>query len=94
MFRRSYLETYQQWRQETTNAVDKAGRVLPRPTTLNGEFSTIRRMFREVALAQGFITRGKLPDIPNAKVPKDQLFRRSAFSAEEWVQLEKTTRLY
>jgi len=94
LFRRSYLDTYQQWRQETTNAVDKAGRVLPRPTTLNGEFSTIRRMFREVALAQGFITRDQLPEIPTAKVPKDQSFRRSALSAEEWIQLEKTARLY
>ena len=94
LFRRTYLDTYQQWRQETTNAVDKAGRVLPRPTTLNGEFSTIRRMFREVALAQGFITRDQLPEIPTAKVPKDQSFRRSAFSGEEWIQLEKTARLY
>ena len=94
LFRRSYLETYQQWRQETTNAADKAGRVLPRPTTVNGEFSTIRRMFREVALAQGFIKMDQLPDIPNAKVPKDQSFRRSACSAEEWIQLEKTSRLY
>ena len=94
LFRRSYLETYQQLRQETTNAVGKAGRVLPRPTTLNGEFSTIRRMFREMALAQGFITRDQLPDIPNAKVPKDQSFRRTAFSAEGLIQLEKTARLY
>ena len=74
--------------------MDKAGRVMPRPTTLNGEFFTIRRMFREVALAQGFVTRNQLPAIPNAKVHKDQSFRRSAFSAEEWIQLEKTARLY
>ena len=94
LFRRTYLDTYQQWRQDTTDALDKAGRVLPRPTTLNGEFSTIRRMFREVALAEGFITRDQLPEIPSAKVPKDQSYRRSAFSAEEWVQLEKTARLY
>ena len=26
----------------------------------------------------------------DSKVPKDQSFRRSAFSAEEWIQLEKT----
>ena len=63
--------------------MDKAGRVLPRPTTLNGEFSTIRRMSRELSLAKGFTTSDQLPDIPNAKVPKDQPFRRSAFSAEE-----------
>ena len=81
LFRRSYVEIYQSWRQETADVVDKAGRVLPRPTTLNGEFSTIRLMFREVALAKGFITRDQLPDISNAKVPKDQSFRRSSFSA-------------
>ena len=51
-------------------------------------------MFREVALEQGFFTRNQLPDIPKAKVSKDQSFRRSAFSAEEWIQLEKTSRLY
>ena len=94
LFRRTYLDTYQQWRQEKTDALDKQGQILPRPTTLNGEFSTIRRMFREVALAGGFITRDQLPDIPTAKVPKGQSFRRHAFSAEEWVQLEKTSRLY
>lgn len=51
-------------------------------------------MFREVALEQGFFTRNQLPDIPKAKVSKDQSFRRSAFSAEEWIQLEKTACLY
>ena len=94
LFRRSYLDAYQQWRQETTDAVDKQGQVLARPTTLNGEFSTIRRMFREIALAGGFITRDQLPDIPTAKVPRGQSFRRQALSAEERIQLEKTSRLY
>lgn len=44
-------------------------------------------MWREVALAQGFITREQLPEIPYAKAGKDQSFRRSSFSAEEWTQL-------
>jgi len=94
LFRRTYLDTYALWRQETTAEVDKQGRQLPRPTTLNGEFSTIRRMFREIALAEGFITRDQMPEIPTAKVPKEQSFRRHAFTAEEWVELEKSSRLY
>lgn len=51
-------------------------------------------MWREIALAQGFITREQLPDIPYAKASKDQSFRRSAFNAEEWRQLERTARTY
>ncbi|MDM7958886.1 MAG: site-specific integrase [Synechococcus sp. WH 8007] len=94
LVRRGFLDSYQHWREETTNEVDKQGRRLPRPTTLNGEFSTIKRMWREVALSQGFITRDQLPEIPYAKAGKDQSFRRSSFSAEEWTQLERTARLY
>jgi hypothetical protein len=59
-----------------------------------GEFSPIKRMWREVALAKGFITRDQLPEIPYAKAGKDQSFRRSALSAEEWTKLERTARLY
>ena len=64
LVRRGFLDGYQHWREETTNEPDKQGRKLPRPTTLNGEFSTIKRMWREVALAQGFVTRDQLPEIP------------------------------
>ena len=94
LLRRTALDAYQHWREEKNSALDKAGRKLPRPTTLNGEFSTIRRMFKEIALTQGYITREQLPEIPTAKVPKDQSFRRSALTSQEWVQLEKAARLY
>ena len=93
-FRKDALSTYQLWREEETDSLDKQGRKLPRPTTINAEFSTIRRMFKEVALAQGYITRDQLPEIPNAKIAKNTSFRRSAFTAEEWIQLEKSARLY
>ena len=76
LFRRSYLNAYQQWRQETTVRSISRDKSSPRPTTLNEEFSTIRRRFREVPLAGGFIARDQLPDIPTAKVPKGQSFRR------------------
>lgn len=94
LLRRSFLETYQRWREDTTDTNDKQGRKLPRPTTLNAEFSTIRRMFREVPLRHGYITGEQMPEIPSAKVPKDKSLRRSSLSEEEWIQLEKTSRLY
>ena len=92
--RRGFLDGYQHWREEQTSAMDKQGRKLPRPTTLNGEYSTIKRMWKDVALAEGFITRDQLPEIPYAKSPKDQSCRRSSFSVEECVQLDKTARTY
>ena len=94
LLRRSFLETYQLWREESTDAVDKAGRKLPRPTTVNAEFSTVRRIFREVALLRGFITKDQVPEIPKVKVPKGTSYRRSSLSEREWIQLEKTARLY
>lgn len=92
--RRTTLETYQLWREEETNALDKQGRKLPRPTTLNAEFSTIRRMFKEVAVANGYITSEQIPVIPSAKTSKGSSYRRSSFTVEEWKQVEKTARLY
>ena len=92
--RRRFLDGYQHWREETTNTTDKRGLKLPRPTTLNGKFSTIIRMRREVAPTQGFITCDQLPEIPYAKAAKDQPYRRSSLSTEEWTQLERTSRLY
>lgn len=94
LLRRSFLETYQRWREDTTDKNDKQGRKFPRPTTLNAEFSTIRRMFKEVPLRHGYITGDQMPEIPSAKVPKDKSLRRSSLSEEEWIQLEKTSRLY
>ena len=94
--RRGHLDTYELWRQEQTDALDKQGRKLPRPGTINNELSTIGRMWREVALSKGFIDRGQLPDLPSAraKASKGESYRRSAFTAQEWVQLEKSARLY
>ena len=51
-------------------------------------------MWREVALVQAFVTRDQLPEVPYAKAPKNQSYLKSAFSVEEWVQIEKTARLY
>lgn len=94
LVRRGFLNAYQHWRKQQTSAVDKQSRKLPRPTTLNGEFSTIKRMWKGVALTEGFITRDQLPEIPYAKSPKNQTYLRSSFSVEECVQLEKAARTY
>ena len=51
-------------------------------------------MWKEVALAEEFITRDQFPETPYAKGPKDQTYRRSLFDFEEWMQLEKATRTY
>ena len=51
-------------------------------------------MWKEVALTEGFITREQSHEIPYTKSPKDQSYRRSSFSVEEWVQLEKAARTY
>lgn len=94
LVRRGFLDSYQHWREEKTNELDRRGQKLPRPTTLNGEFSTIKRIWREATLALGFITREQLLEIPYTKAGKDQSFRRSSCSAEEWIQVERTARLY
>ena len=94
--RRSFLDQYQTYRENTTNQKDKRGRQLPRPHTLNGELSTIKRLFREVALARGFITRDQMPDFPYARVGRlaVQDTRRQSFTPDEWVKLERCARLY
>ena len=51
-------------------------------------------MLKEVALTQGFITQDRSPEIPYAKSPKNQTYRRSSFKVEEWVQLEKAAKTY
>ena len=53
--RRGFLDAYQHWREEQTSAMDKHSKKLPRSTTLNGEYSTIKSMWKEVALPEGFI---------------------------------------
>ena len=93
---RSFLDQYQTYRENTTNQRDKRGRQLPRPHTLNGELSTIKRLFREIALAKRFITRDQMPDFPYIKTGRlaVQDTRRQSFSPDEWVTLERCARHY
>ena len=90
--RRGHLDTYELWRQEQTDALDKQGETA-QPGTINNELSTIGRM-EEVALSKGFIDRGQLLISPQ----KSKGIKGSRIdalpSAQEWVQLEKSARLY
>ena len=94
--RDSVLDNYQIFREATTDQTDPQGKQLPRPQTLNGELSTIKRAFMEVAVAQGFITKQKVPSLPYVRVGRQQIqdTRRQSFSPEEWVQLEMCARYY
>jgi integrase len=94
--RTTLLSEYQNWRIKETNKLDKEGRALPRPGTIRGELSTIYRMFRTVAVMNGFITKEQIPEIPKVERLRNsnRSFRRSALTANEWIELEKCSRLY
>ena len=94
--RDSLLDRYQVFREETTEQTDPQGKQLPRPQTLNGELSTIKRAFIEIAVAQGFITKQQVPSLPYVRVDRQQIqdTRRQSFTPEEWVQVEKCARYY
>ena len=94
--RDSLLENYKIFREGTTEQNDPQDKQLPRPQTINGELSTIKRAFMEIAVAQGFITKQQVPSLPYVRVGRQQIqdTRRQSFSPEEWIQVEKCARYY
>jgi len=90
---RGFLDGYQYWREEQNNELGKRAQI-SKTNNPQWRISTIKRMWREVALVQAFVTRDQLPEVPYAKAPKNQSYLKSAFSVEEWVQIEKTARIY
>ena len=89
--RRNAFLTYEVWRKERALQLEKE---IPRPTTINQEFSTLRRMFSEVAVSNGFLTRDTTPEIPNVKLPKDKKHRYDDLTDKEWKELERCARDY
>ena len=67
---------------------------IPQQTTINQEMSCLRRVFSEVAVTHGFISKDTVPDIPSIRLPKDQKHRRDDLTAKEWEELERVARLY
>ena len=79
------------WRKERAKEFVKD---IPKQTTINQEMSTLRRCLNEVAVANGYLTRDSVPEIPTIKLPKDKKHRRDDLSAKEWEELEKCCRYY
>lgn len=96
LVRRTALSEYQNWRTKETNQLDKEGQPLPRPGTIRGEFSTIYRMFRQVAVLNGYIKKEQIPEIPKIENIRNasRSFRRSSLTAGEWIRLERAARIY
>jgi len=90
-FRRNTFLTYDVWRYARAKELGKSP---PKPTTINQELSTVRRCFQEVAVANGFLTRDGIPEIPNIKLSKDKKHRRDDLTDKEWSTIERTARLY
>ncbi len=90
-FRRSAFLNYETWRKERAIQI---GKKIPVQTTILQEMSALKRAFEEVGVAHGFVTRESLPEIPRIKLPKDQKHRRDDFSDKEWLELEKSSRLW
>ena len=76
---------YETWRKEKAIEFKKE---IPRQTTINQEMYCLRRVFSEVAMTHGFISKDTIPDIPYIRLPKDQKHRRDDFTAKEWEELE------
>ena len=89
--RRNKFDSYSIWRIEKAR---EYGKPTPNPQTIVSELSTIGRMFKEVAVSRGFLTTATMPEIKNKRPSKRKAIRRDDLSVKEWLEIEKTARLY
>ena len=90
--RRNTFTSYEIWR---INKAREYGKDTPQPATINSELSTLGRLFRDVAVVQGFLTEATMPIIPKMKKrDKDNKPRRDDLTEKEWLEIEKVSRLY
>ena len=71
--KRSAFLNYETWRKERAL---EFGKKIPLQTTILQKMSTLKRAFEEVGVAQGYVSRDSLPQIPRIKLPKDKKHRR------------------
>tara|TARA_B100000579_G_scaffold373792_1_gene337616 strand:+ start:144 stop:1589 length:1446 start_codon:yes stop_codon:yes gene_type:complete len=90
-FRTNAFSNYEVWRKE--QAI-RMGKTSPVQTTIMQELSMLKRAFREVGVANGYVAEDSLPKFPKVKLPKDQSHRRDDLSNQEWEQLERAGRNY
>ena len=88
---RTTFLSYESWRKERALELNKK---IPQATTINQELSTLKRIFTEVAVAHGYLTHATVPEIPRVRLPKDKSHRREDLTEQEWLEIEKVTRLY
>ena len=72
----------------------KQGKRTPEQSTMNREMSTLRRIFDELAVSDGYIKHDTVPENISIKLPKDQWNRRDDLTIKEWEELEKRSRRY
>ncbi len=90
-FKRNAFSNYEVWRKEQALRMDKKA---PVQTTIMQELSMLKRAFKEIAVANGYVSEDSLPRIPKVKLPKDKSHRRDDLSNKEWEQLERSARGY
>ena len=84
--------SYELWR---INQAREYGKDTPQPATINSELSTLGRLFRDVAVVQGYLTEATMPIIPRMKKrDKDKKVKRDDLTEKEWLEIEKVSRLY
>ena len=59
--RKNTFASYELWR---INQAREYGKDTPQPATINSELSTLGRLFRDVAVVQGYLTEATMPIIP------------------------------
>ena len=88
---RTKFDSYEIWRKEKAR---EYGKKTPTPQTIVSELSTIGRMFKEVAVRKGFLTLSTMPEISWKRPSKRRVTRRDDLTEKEWLEMEKTGRLY
>ena len=90
--RRNAFDNYEVWRIEQARLYGKKD---PIQKTIISELGTIRRMFEEVAVARGYLSRATMPEITIKKTSRKRVDnRRDDLTEQEWLQLERSARLY
>jgi len=89
--RRTKFDSYTIWRNEKAR---EYGKKTPTPQTVISELSTIGRMFKEVGVRKGFLTLATMPEINWKRPSKRRTARRDDLTEKEWLEIEKTSRLY
>ena len=88
--RRNAFDSYAVWRVEQARLYGKKDPII---STINSELGTIRRAFKSIGVGRGYLTTATMPDIKFTRRTK-KVKVRDDFSDEEWLEFERSARLY